>query len=353
MMTDRANLARGVRIGLLDLLRALAITFVVITHYKNNLLPGGSIGVSIFFCLSGFLITQNLLDRNVSIVNFLIRRIFRIYPTYVVVIFLHLCILYLTSSPILTKYTDGLADLLLIIKMPDEWLGFGVGVLWTLQIELWFYFLIPFLIKKTSSWLRIGIVSFLILISFILKTLAFLEYFKMPGYSICSMLFWMDNLLYGTLIALALNNQPVNISPENLFSKKYSLKLKSSGIFVILLTVLLIAYFVPSTGKIWPFESSLVSALTALVIYLSLKNRLYESGMPKIVSYISLLAYTIYLAHPFPHDYYEYVESNLHFTKLGSQIVVLTLLPVLILTLHFFVEKPGMVLGRKILALRV
>jgi peptidoglycan/LPS O-acetylase OafA/YrhL len=50
-------------------------------------MPGGAIGVSIFFCLSGFLITQILIALPTlslsNLAKFIFRRWMRIYPLYV------------------------------------------------------------------------------------------------------------------------------------------------------------------------------------------------------------------------------------------------------------------------------
>jgi peptidoglycan/LPS O-acetylase OafA/YrhL len=42
-------------------LRAIAVVIVVIFHLWPNRLPGGFVGVDVFFVISGFLITQHLL----------------------------------------------------------------------------------------------------------------------------------------------------------------------------------------------------------------------------------------------------------------------------------------------------
>ena len=74
----------------LDGLRALAVALVVGFHAFPNVIPGGFVGVDIFFVLSGFLISTNiyarLADGSFSYAEFYVRRIRRIYPALVVVL---------------------------------------------------------------------------------------------------------------------------------------------------------------------------------------------------------------------------------------------------------------------------
>lgn len=74
----------------IDGLRALAILFVVIYHAFPNVIPGGFIGVDVFFVISGFLIStiiyKQLIVNDFSIVQFYIRRIKRIFPALFVVL---------------------------------------------------------------------------------------------------------------------------------------------------------------------------------------------------------------------------------------------------------------------------
>ncbi|MDR3693364.1 acyltransferase [Mucilaginibacter sp.] len=333
------------RVGVLDILRAMAITFVVLTHYKEQIFPGGSIGVSIFFCLSGYLITRNLLRKDVSIPNFLIRRIFRIYPAYLFVCFLHLFILYYTRSTYYETYVNELPNFLLIIKMPEKWLGYGVGVFWTLQIELMFYFLIPFLIKWTDSIIRKSIVISLIVISVFLKLMVFWDVFQLSTYSIFRTFYWMDNLLYGTLAALLL--EKFDFKKLNAKSKQM-LAVLSFLLFLIFLTIASFVIFWTSIGKFWPFQSSLTSLLTGIIIFFSLKYQLLNNIRPKIISLISLLAYSIYLAHPFPLDYFFPCKHFFNVSNIEYKAITLTALILLILFLHYVIEKPGMKLGKRL-----
>jgi peptidoglycan/LPS O-acetylase OafA/YrhL len=66
-------------------LRAVAVLLVVLNHAGVSVLPGGFVGVDVFFVLSGFLITGLLLaeardNGSVSLVNFYVRRARRILP---------------------------------------------------------------------------------------------------------------------------------------------------------------------------------------------------------------------------------------------------------------------------------
>jgi peptidoglycan/LPS O-acetylase OafA/YrhL len=76
--------------GDIDGLRALAVGLVVLFHASPNCLPGGFIGVDIFFVISGYLITGIILPRleqqQFSYLEFFGRRIRRIGPALVVVL---------------------------------------------------------------------------------------------------------------------------------------------------------------------------------------------------------------------------------------------------------------------------
>ena len=74
----------------IDGLRAVSILLVVGYHAQSWLLPGGFIGVDVFFVISGFLITRIILteveDGTFGLVKFYARRIRRIFPALAVVL---------------------------------------------------------------------------------------------------------------------------------------------------------------------------------------------------------------------------------------------------------------------------
>ena len=75
----------------LDGLRALAVAAVFLYHARIDWLPGGFLGVDLFFVLSGYLITSLLLveweARNrIDLRRFWLRRARRLLPALVVVV---------------------------------------------------------------------------------------------------------------------------------------------------------------------------------------------------------------------------------------------------------------------------
>lgn len=74
-------------------MRAIAVVLVVIYHFWPTVLPGGYIGVDVFFVISGFLITAHLRQlaegpRRLSLMGFYGRRIRRLLPASLLVLFL-------------------------------------------------------------------------------------------------------------------------------------------------------------------------------------------------------------------------------------------------------------------------
>jgi peptidoglycan/LPS O-acetylase OafA/YrhL len=74
----------------IDGLRAVAVLAVVIFHAFPELLPGGFVGVDVFFVISGYLITgiirQSLERGTFSLRTFYARRINRLFPALLVVV---------------------------------------------------------------------------------------------------------------------------------------------------------------------------------------------------------------------------------------------------------------------------
>jgi peptidoglycan/LPS O-acetylase OafA/YrhL len=103
---DRPAAPRGKRLDIQGL-RALAVSLVVIYHLFPTRLPGGYIGVDIFFVISGFLITGHLLREaetrgRIHITEFWAKRIRRLLPASLLVL-LTTVILTMTVMPANTR----------------------------------------------------------------------------------------------------------------------------------------------------------------------------------------------------------------------------------------------------------
>src|SRR6266436_6640388 len=74
----------------IDGLRAIAVMLVVNFHAFADAIPGGCVGVDVFFVISGFLITgiiaRELDSQRFSLLGFYDRRVRRIFPALVVVL---------------------------------------------------------------------------------------------------------------------------------------------------------------------------------------------------------------------------------------------------------------------------
>ena len=142
-------LVRGYR-PWLDGLRGVAVLLVVVQHTMGQIpLELGSVGVGLFFALSGYLITSLLLDErtvvgSVSLSRFYIRRAARLVPALLLVLVVCNALFALANdydplrgSLAALTYTSNYAQVL----QHDFVLGYGPT--WTLAVEEHFYILWP------------------------------------------------------------------------------------------------------------------------------------------------------------------------------------------------------------------
>jgi len=151
----------------LDLLRGLAALSVFMSHatgiyqteksFLLSIFSDGHAAVILFFVLSGFVLTyNNLYSKSFNYKNFIIKRIFRIYPVFIVSILCALCLheffydknnLFLTSEWFQNIWSISINETLIVQTL------FLVGpsydhsainpVIWTLIVEMYASFLLP------------------------------------------------------------------------------------------------------------------------------------------------------------------------------------------------------------------
>lgn len=146
----------------IDGLRAIAVLSVVLNHLNASILPGGFVGVDIFFVISGYLITSQVYkevrEGTFSLKQFYKRRINRIVPALVTVVVAVLTIGYMVLSPSdlvqLAKSTvfamTGLSNIFFWREYGNYFAGNANEApllhTWSLGVEEQFYVVWPLLI---------------------------------------------------------------------------------------------------------------------------------------------------------------------------------------------------------------
>ena len=152
----------------LDGLRALAVVAVMIYHANPSWLPGGFLGVEVFFVISGYLITLLLIAERertgrVALGQFWMRRARRLLPALFVTLFIVVSYTALFRTEALGQIRgDVVASLFYVTNWYQVWVGQGYTAsgdfaplrhLWSLAVEEQFYLVWPLVMAVL---LRVG-----------------------------------------------------------------------------------------------------------------------------------------------------------------------------------------------------
>ncbi len=151
----------------LDGIRAVAVLAVMVFHFLGaEYFAGGLIGVDVFFVLSGFLITNLLLDeRNrtggVSLRGFYHRRVLRLFPAMYALLALVAVAAIFIGGEYPSVWAEIGAAALYSYQIFLGFFGFAAADsarvlfhLWSLSVEEWFYFFWPFLLLAGLATIR-------------------------------------------------------------------------------------------------------------------------------------------------------------------------------------------------------
>ncbi|HFO5017596.1 TPA: acyltransferase family protein, partial [Escherichia coli] len=144
-----------------DGLRALAVIIVILFHAGFKWMPGGYVGVDVFFVISGYLITGILYSSNLkntySYKTFILSRISRLYPALISTLILTLILGFLIFSPSDLERL-GKTMVYTLLSASNFFFMNGSGYFdqssetnpllhtWSLAVEQQFYFLWPLII---------------------------------------------------------------------------------------------------------------------------------------------------------------------------------------------------------------
>jgi peptidoglycan/LPS O-acetylase OafA/YrhL len=203
----------------LDGLRGLAVAAVVVNHLRPNALPGGWLGVDVFFVLSGYLITTLLLDERagtgrVDLGHFYGRRARRLLPA----LFVLLAVLAITArlvpdaSGFQDLRGDGFSALAYVANWHFAYNGasyfgaFSPSVLrhlWSLSVEEQFYVVWPVVlvvVLRRFGARAVGIVAFTLALASAVAMAAMYG----NGAHIARIYFGTDTHAHGVLLGCAL-----------------------------------------------------------------------------------------------------------------------------------------------------
>ncbi|WP_371779767.1 acyltransferase family protein [Streptosporangium subroseum] len=158
----------------LDALRGLGATAVLLEHMTYRFLPQlrptwfnlGIYGVLVFFLVSGYIIPASL-ERRGDMRAFWISRVFRLYPLYILTIFI-----VLLAAPIqpLRANIDPLSHLTMLMEVTGSWAF--TEPMWTLSYEMVFYLLVTALfvtgVHRRSGLFAVSFALLSVLVAFVM-----------------------------------------------------------------------------------------------------------------------------------------------------------------------------------------
>ncbi len=293
----------------LDGVRALAALMVMFFHFFRSIPPStriirmltevsdiGQTGVTLFFVLSGFLITRILIRTKRSegfFKNFYVRRTLRIFPLY----YLFLILWYAIAPLFLVMETGTLGQQLYYFTYLQgfartfDWSTLGPHHFWSLAVEEHFYLFWPLIVYFTSNknlkYMITGIVVFAIIMRAIMLG---------GGYSVFLFTFTrIDSLAIGALLALMeLKNL---FRPEN--SGKFLLLFSS-----MILTTLTVWIFFSGAGNDYVQNSRYLllsfTYFAAIGYLLSIRKRHAINRIlnTRFLNYTGKISYGLYVYHP-------------------------------------------------------
>lgn len=317
----------------LDLLRSIAVLLVVAEHTllamhihwigNWNLAWLGVVGVFLFFVHTSLVLMWSL-ERKPHIVDFYIRRAFRIYPLAIVAVLVtvlfHVPTLQNADGDTFFKFSgigNVFANILLVQNL--GWHGNILGVMWTLPNEVDMYFLLPFLFFFVRQ-----------------------NFVVWPTLSL-----WVAAVAYnrGNLLPLQestfVNCIPYFLSGVIAYILYARVKPRLPGFLLPVLVAVLLLCFMPHPSYSHGWWLTLAVGLT-LPLFHPISSKWVIRGSHEVAKY----SYGIYLAHSFSIA----IGVNLlHRYNLGIQIAAVVLsLAAMVIPAYHLIENPMIRLGSKL-----
>jgi peptidoglycan/LPS O-acetylase OafA/YrhL len=286
----------------LDFIRGIAIIAVMGFHFHTvhtgsaiiaaieyPLKSFGKEGVNLFFTLSGFLVGGLLLKQyakagRIDARRFIIRRIFKIWPAYYVLILFHVLA---GRHPTSTFLVQNLTHM-------QNYLGSSITQTWSLAVEEHFYLFLPALLLVVATLKLRANTVIAILLSICVVVLAARSFVVSKGDLDAAFYYTqyrIDSLLFGVILAAVYWMKP------ELYRRMASHKKT-----LIVLVLALVAWLVLATKNV-PLDESIGYTIQALgfcaliVLTIEYSQKLREAWLFRAVAWVGVYSYGIYLWH--------------------------------------------------------
>lgn len=301
-------LKKGIYRNDINGLRAIAVLSVVLFHIHEHWLPGGFVGVDIFFVISGFLISQQLFEKigndTFSLSDFYIKRIKRIVP---VMMFVTTITLLISSFIFTPQDAVGVAESAIWSTFSAGniyfWLFQDTGYfasssleipllhLWSLGVEEQFYMVWPLLLMLSSCFIKNNR-FFIIIVALIIASFTLAQYTLTISHSFT---YYMlptraGELLIGSLAAYLLYRN-TNITCIS----KSALTVQCIGLLMIGWSIMFYDDRTPFPG----LTAAIPTIGTALLLLAGHNKETILSRLlaNKLFAFFGLISYSLYLWH--------------------------------------------------------
>ena len=278
-------------------LRAIAVLAVIVFHLNSAWLPGGFIGVDIFFVISGFLMASIKLRQEqrgaFSFVDFYISRMRRIVPAYLMLLALVTAVmavlliprdfgsyekslrsaLYFTSNRFFAEQSDYFAPAAHELPLLHTW---------SLAVEMQFYAVLPFMLVVVSRRWRVVALS-----SIALAIVGYSSYRLAAGYrqsEYFSLLARIPEFLVGSLLAFGSAQRQWGRATCNLAAV--------AGVLLTGASLCLISEQTPFPGAV-----ALLPCLGAALLIAAHEGVINRLLSCSVLVWIGALSYSLYLWH--------------------------------------------------------
>lgn len=227
----------GVRhISSIDGLRAIAVTAVILYHLGISWIPGGFLGVDLFFVISGYVITRLILDSinqssALDLRAFYAARLRRIYPAFIFMVICTIIFIGVWAPEAIKRFLSdlpyaltGTINWFLVARHQDYFEAIGRPPLlqhtWSLAVELQFYLIWPIILLTVLKYFgKKNIARIALLIAIISGVTLFLVSLRLDqanAQQISHIYFGTDTHSLGLFLgsALAVSWIPQNLSAD-------------------------------------------------------------------------------------------------------------------------------------------